>query len=100
MKLRPVNDKVVIRQKNQEDDNVTEGGIILPDIAIQNSLVEGEVIGVGNGMYSMTGEIIPVAVEKGETVLYNKTNSGQEYVLDGETLVILSTNEILSVLEK
>jgi len=99
MKLKPVNDKIVIRQKQIEDDNVTAGGIILPDTVQDGALLEGEVISVGQGMYSASGIIIPIIVGVGDTILYNKHAVVQEYKLNGENVIIMSQNEVLSILE-
>lgn len=99
MKLKPVNDKIVVRPKNTDDNNVTEGGIILPDTVHDGALLEGEVISVGKGMYSANGTLIPVVCSVGDTILYNKHAQTQEYKLNGEEVVIMSQNEILSILE-
>lgn len=100
MKLKPVNDKIVVKPVIKEDDHITEGGILLPDIANQGGLLEGEVVSAGHGMYSSTGTLIPLAVEVGDTVLYSKHNGGESYKLDGEELLIMSQNEVLSILQK
>ena len=71
MKLRPVNDKIVVKTKSKEEE-VTEGGILLPDTVDQGKLMEGEVMAVGEGMYSANGTLIPVVCEVGDTILYNK----------------------------
>ena len=99
MKLRPVNDKIVVKPKEEKEDYKTESGIILPDTVEQGSLGEGTVISVGEGMYSTTGNLIPMVVKEGEKVLFNKYSSNQEHRLDGETVYIMSQNEILSVVE-
>jgi len=99
MKLRPVNDKIVIKPKADVDENITEGGIILPDMIDDGVLLEGEVVAVGSGMYSTTGNLIPVVCSVGDTIIYNKHAAKQEYKLNGEMLLILSQNEILSILE-
>ena len=72
MRLKPVNDKIVVKQKEDKNDNVTEGCIILPDTVDQGRLLEGEVVAVGEGMYSANGTLIPVICEVGDTILYNK----------------------------
>ena len=78
----------------------TESGIILPDTANhQDGLIEGEVIAAGNGMYSANGNLIPLVVEVGDRILYGKHNSGQKYKLNGEDVIIMSQNEVLSILE-
>ena len=100
MRLKPVNDKIVVKEKPKNDDHVTEGGIILPDTVQDGALVEGQVVAVGEGMYSTTGTKIPMVVKKGERVLFNSYSSNQEHKLDGETVYIMSQNEILSVVEE
>ena len=99
MKLKPVNDKIVVKTNSQEEE-ITEGGILLPDTVDQGKLMEGEVMAVGKGMYSANGTLIPVVVNVGETVLYNKHAQTHEYkTTDGEELVIMSVNEVLSIVK-
>ena len=94
MRLEPVNDKIVVKPKSKKDEEVTDSGIILPDTVDQGKLLEGEVVAVGEGMYSANGTIIPVVVEVGDTILYNKHAQLHEY--DNE-YVIMSVNEVLSI---
>ena len=100
MKMKPVNDKIVVKQKQTKDDNITEGGIILPDTVQDGMLLEGEVIAAGHGMYSANGSLIPLVVEVGDTILYNKHAQTQEYKLNGEDVILMSQNEVLSILYK
>ena len=95
MRLKPVNDKIVVKPKEDKQDNITEGGIILPDTVQDGTLIEGEVVAVGEGMYSANGTLIPVICDVGDTILYNKHAQIHEY---GDDLVIMSVNEVLSVL--
>ena len=95
MKLKPVNDKIVVKTNSQEEE-VTESGILLPDTVDQGKLMEGEVMAVGNGMYSASGTLIPVVVNVGDTILYNKHAQTHEY---GDFL-IMSVNEVLSIVEE
>ncbi len=93
-KLKPVNDKIVVKPDSKEEE-VTESGILLPDTVDQGKLMEGEVMAVGKGMYSASGIIIPVVVNVGETILYNKHAQTHEY---GDYL-IMSVNEVLSIVK-
>ena len=95
MKLKPVNDKIVVKTNSQEEE-VTDSGILLPDTVDQGKLMEGEVIAVGNGMYSASGTLIPVVVDVGDTILYNK--HAQLHECDDD-LVIMSVNEVLSIVK-
>ena len=94
-KLKPVNDKIVVKTKSKEEE-VTEGGILLPDTVDQGKLMEGEVMAVGNGMYSASGTLIPVVVDVGDKILYNKHAQLHEY---DDDLVIMSVNEVLSIVK-
>ena len=95
MKLKPVNDKIVVKPNQKKDEEVTEGGIILPDTVDSGKLLDGEVVAVGKGMYSANGTLIPVVVNVGETILYNKHAQTHEY---GD-YVIMSVNEVLSIVK-
>ena len=96
MKLKPVNDKIVVKKQSKEEE-VTEAGILLPDTVDQGKLMEGEVVAVGDGMYSASGTLIPVVCDVGDTILYNKHAQLHEY--DDEH-VIMSVNEVLSIVKE
>ena len=95
MKLKPVNDKIVVKPNEKDEEEMTESGIILPDTVDSGKLLNGEVVSVGKGMYSATGTLIPVVVNVGDTILYNKHAQVHEY----DDYVIMSVNEVLSILE-
>ena len=95
MKFKPVNDKIVVKKTSKEEE-VTEGGILLPDTVDQGKLMEGEVVAVGQGMYSASGTLIPVICDVGDKILYNKHAQLHDYDDDH---VIMSVNEVLSIVE-
>ena len=95
MKLKPVNDKIVVKPNKKNEEDVTDSGIILPDTVDSGKLLDGEVVAVGKGMYSASGTLIPVVVNVGDTILYNKHAQVHEY----DDYVIMSVNEVLSILE-
>ena len=98
MNLKPVNDKIVVKKTSKEEE-VTEGGILLPDTVDQGKLMEGEVVSVGKGMYSANGTLIPVVVSEGDTILYTKHAQTSEHKIDGETYILMSVNEIMSIVK-
>tara|TARA_Y100000593_G_scaffold66617_1_gene122595 strand:+ start:145 stop:450 length:306 start_codon:yes stop_codon:yes gene_type:complete len=100
MRLKPVHDKIVVKPIDDKKDEVTESGIILPDTASTGKLKEGKVIAAGNIIYSSTGDSIPIVVEVGDRILYGTHAQVQEYKLNGEDVVIMSQNEVLSILEE
>jgi len=99
MRLKPVNDKIVVKESEKNKEERTESGIILPDTAQNGALMEGEVVAIGEGMYSASGTLIPVVVDVGDTILYNKNAMKAEHTIDGETYVLMSVNEIMSIVK-
>ena len=99
MRLKPVNDKIVVKP-NESKEEKTAGGIILPDTVQDGALVEGKVVAIGEGMYSANGTLIPVVVDVGDTILYNKNAMKAEHTIDGETYILMSVNEIMSIVKE
>jgi len=96
MRLKPVNDKIVVKP-NENKEEMTAGGIILPDTVQDGTLIEGEVVAASDGMYSATGTMIPLVVSEGDTILYNKNAQKAEHKIDGETYILMSVNEVMSI---
>jgi len=91
--LRPLGDRIVVRPGKEEE--VTRGGIVLPDTARKKPR-EGEVLAVGPGKMLDSGERAPVEVSVGDLVVYSEYG-GTEITVDGEELVILDEGSILAV---
>jgi chaperonin GroES len=96
MKVRPLQDRILVRRVAEEEK--TKGGIIIPDAAKEKP-AEGEVIAVGNGKVDDKGKVRPVAVKKGDRILFGKY-SGNEIKIDGVDHLILREDDVLGVLEK
>ncbi len=90
MKIRPIEDHVVVKVPTAAQEK-TVGGIIIPDTAKEKPQM-AEVIAVG------TDEDLKKIVKKGDKVLYGKY-AGTEIELDGEKLLILSKSDILAIVE-
>ncbi len=95
MKLRPLNDRIVV--KRVEEKEVTKGGIIIPDTAKEKP-AEGKVIAIGKGALNNEGKRVPLEVKKGDRILFGKYG-GQEINIDGEEYLIMSEQEVLCVIE-
>ncbi len=94
MKLRPLQDRVLIRRV--EPEAKTAGGIFIPDTA-QEKPVEGEVVAVGPGVRDDNGKLHLLEVRSGDRVLFGKW-SGSEVKLDGEELIIMKESDIMGVI--
>ena len=96
MKVRPLQDRILVRRVAEEEK--TKGGIIIPDAAKEKP-AEGEVIAVGSGKVDEKGKVRPLAVKKGDRILFGKY-SGNEIKIDGVDHLILREDDVLGVLEK
>jgi chaperonin GroES len=96
MKIRPLHDRILI--KRLEEDEKSEGGIIIPDTAKEKP-IQGKVIAVGKGKIMKNGEVIPLDVRKGDKVLFSKYG-GTEVKIDGEEHLLMREDDILAVVQK
>ena len=95
MKVRPLNDRILV--KRLEEEEMTKGGIIIPDSAKEKP-AEGEVIAVGKGKVNDKGDRIKLDVKVGERVLFSKYG-GTDVKLDGVDHLIMREDDILAVVE-
>lgn len=95
MNLRPLHDRVVI--KRMEEERTSPGGIVIPDSATEKP-IKGEVVAVGNGKVSESGDVRPLDVKTGDTVLFGKY-SGTEVKVDGDDLLVMREDDIMAVVE-
>jgi chaperonin GroES len=97
MKLQPLEDRIVVRASEPEETTVS--GLVIPDTAKEKPQ-QGEVLAVGPGRRSeTTGELIPVDVAVGDTIIYSKYG-GTEIAVDGEDLLILTGRDVLAKVGK
>ena len=96
MKLKPLEDRVVV--KPQEAEAVTAGGIVLPESAKEKPLM-GKVVAVGDGKLLDSGARGEMSVKKGDVVLYGKYG-GSEVEVDGVEYKILRESELLGIVVK
>ena len=95
MKLKPLHDRVLLRRIEEEDK--TKGGIFIPDTAKEKP-IEGRVVAAGGGRILDDGTVRPLAVKKGDKVLFGKY-SGTEVKIDGTEHLIVREDEILGIIE-
>jgi chaperonin GroES len=97
MNLQPLDDRIVVQPGESEE--TTASGLVIPDTAKEKPQ-QGEVLAVGPGKRSeQTGEIIPIGVSVGDTVLYSKYG-GTEVTIDGEDVLVLSARDVLALVKK
>jgi chaperonin GroES len=93
MKLKPLDDRIVVRPSESEE--TTASGLVIPDTAKEKPQ-QGEVLAVGPGRRTEnTGDLVPLDVAVGDKVVYSKYG-GTEITIDGEELLILSSRDVLA----
>lgn len=94
MKIRPLNDRVIVRR--MEEEQKTAGGIIIPDTAKEKPQ-EGKIIAIGPGKRDDDGKRIPPDLKEGDRILFSKY-AGTEIKIDGVEHVFMKEDDILGVL--
>jgi chaperonin GroES len=95
MQLKPLHDRILV--KRLEEEQVTKGGIIIPDSAKEKP-IKGEVVAVGQGKTADDGKLIPMNVKQGDKVIFNKY-AGTEIKIEGEEFLIMREDDVLAIIE-
>ncbi|AJD47429.1 chaperonin, 10 kDa [Alcanivorax sp. S71-1-4] len=95
MKIRPLHDRIVVRRA--EEETKSAGGIVLPGSAAEKP-ARGEVLAVGNGKITDSGDVRPLDVKVGDQVIFGQY-AGNTVKLDGEELLVMGEGEVLAVIE-
>ena len=95
MKVRPLQDRILVRPLESEEEK-KQGGIIIPDTAKEKPQ-EGEIVAVGSGRILKDGGKQALEVKKGDRVLFAKY-AGTEVKMDGEELLIMREDDVLAVI--
>ena len=97
MNLKPLDDRIVVKANEAEEK--TASGLVIPDTAKEKPQ-QGTVLAVGPGRRSeQSGEIIPLDVKVGDTVVYSKYG-GTEITVEGDDLLILNARDVLAIVKK
>jgi chaperonin GroES len=97
MNLKPLDDRIVVKPNEAEER--TASGLVIPDTAKEKPQ-QGTVLAVGPGRWSDDeGKHFALDVKAGDTVLYSKYG-GTEVTVDGDDLLILSSRDVLAIVEK
>ncbi len=95
MKLRPLQDRILVQRV--EEETTTKGGIIIPDTAKEKP-AEGKVIAVGNGKLADDGKRVALEIKAGDRILFGKY-SGTEVKIEGEEYLIMREDDVLGVID-
>ena len=96
MDIKPLGDRIVV--KALEAQEVTKGGIVLPDTAKEKPQ-EGKVVAVGKGKVLESGQVHPLELKTGDRILYGKYSGSEITTKDGEELLIMREEDVLAVIK-
>ena len=96
MALKPLDDRIVV--KPNEAETQTASGLVIPDTAKEKPQ-QGTVLAVGPGRRAdSTGELVPLGINVGDTVLYSKYG-GTEVTVGADDLLVLNGRDVLAIVE-
>ncbi len=95
MKIKPLNDRILVKRLEAED--TTKGGIIIPDTAKEKPN-QGKVVAVGDGAKDKDGKRVPIQLKKGDKILFS-SYAGTDLKLEGEEFIILREDDVYGIIE-
>lgn len=95
--FRPISDRVLVKPPDKE--TVSEGGIVIPDTTEREKPQQGTILAVGPGRRVETGEIVPMNVKVGDSIVFG-SYAGIDFKVQGQTYVIMHEEDILMVEEE
>lgn len=97
MPFRPLGDRILVKRIEEEKEQKSPGGIIIPDTAKEKPQ-RGTVTAVGKGAINEKGDRVAMEVKVGDMILFGKY-AGNEVKIDKEEYLILKENEVLGIIE-
>lgn len=99
LKIKPLGDRVVVLPEGADEKGKTKFNIIIPDTAGKDRPEQGKVVAVGEGRVTDKGEVVPMRVKKGQTILFAKYGP-EEIKIDGQEYLIISEANILAIIDE
>ena len=94
--FQPLGDRVLVKAEIIENKSKT--GLILTDSVQRGTKVQGKVVAVGSGVFSQSGQPIPMTVKVGDLVLYKKDEASDKVKLGGEEYLLFREHEIIGII--
>ena len=96
MNLTPLYDRIIVKSSAPEE--ITKGGIIIPDTAKEKPM-QGVVVATGTGKMTEDGKLIPLQVKTGDQVIYGKY-SGTEISVEGDDYLMMRESDVFAIVKK
>jgi chaperonin GroES len=95
--FKPLGDRVLVKPEQVEQKS--KGGLILNDSISRGQKIVGEVVAVGIGLFSQTGNAIPMSVNVGDKVLYSKDEATNKLKLGDDEYLLFREHELIGILK-
>jgi len=96
--FKPLGDRVLVKP-NEVKEQKSGGGIIISESMTHGKKLEGEVIEIGTGIFSQSGDKIPMTVKVGDIVLYEKGQGNNEIEVDGEKYLLFNEHQLIGIVK-
>ena len=96
-KFKPLGDRVLVKPTNVEEETTTKSGIIISDAITSGRKVHGTVVSVGTGIWSQNGERIPMTVQVGDTVVYEKSQATNDMQVGDEKYILFNEHQLIGI---
>ena len=97
--FKPLGDRILVLAENQANENKSKSGLILTDSIQRGQKVQGKVVAIGAGVFSQSGQPIPMTVKVGDVVLYKKDEASDKVKLSGVEYLLFREHEIIGIME-
>ena len=97
--FKPLGDRVLVRPQEKQETK-TASGIILTESSQQSQKVYGEVVSIGTGIFSQNGERIPMTVQVGDVVMYEKAHGVNEIEVGDEKFILFNEHQLIGIVRK
>ena len=97
--FKPLGDRVLVLAETQSNEKKSKSGLILTDSVQRGQKVQGKVVAVGSGVFSQSGQPIPMTVQVGDVVLYKKDEATDKVKLAGQEYLLFREHELLGIIE-
>ena len=97
--FRPLGDRVLVRP-HQKQEQKTSSGIILTESSTQSQKVYGDVVSIGTGIFSQSGDRIPMTVQVGDVVMYEKGHGTNEIEVGTEKYLLFNEHQLIGIVKK
>tara|TARA_B110000211_G_scaffold83719_1_gene98011 strand:- start:177 stop:476 length:300 start_codon:yes stop_codon:yes gene_type:complete len=96
--FKPLGDRILVKP-NEVKEQKSGGGIIISESMTHGKKLEGEVIEIGTGIFSQSGDKIPMTVKVGDIVLYEKGQGNNEIEVDGEKYLLFNEHQLIGIVK-